>query len=333
MRAVRNASAERTGVRSTSQAARGGGPVARGLWFVLLVVAAALLAAGGGSEARAAGTTRCALRLRLHRDPGGDQCSPLRGHDLSGGGHVLRDRAPQLQRELRPDPRRRGLGRDDDRHELAVRLAVRLGDLRDPDQPREPRHVARLHADRPERREQRRRPRHRVRHPRERRQRPDARRRRRAGLGAQQHRLQRRGHRLAVERDGEERRLGNGIAFSDSRSITVDGVTTSGNAWGGIALYASGAYNPCGVSDVSLAHVTLGESSPLYTGIDHAGCDITSVTVPTATLPWRVVLNQGATGDPRDVYVGSLAAATALVGATTARAPRSSTRRPMPASG
>jgi hypothetical protein len=117
---------------------------------------------------------------------------------------------------------------------------------------------------------------------------------------------------------------GNGITFSDSSNITVNGITTSGNAWGGIALYAKGAYFPCGVDAISISNASLGEVSAIYTGIDvNSSCTISNVTVPAATLPYKVVLNgpEGGMGDPQDVWVKSLADATTVGAQTSSTTP------------
>ena len=90
---------------------------------------------------------------------------------------------------------------------------------------------------------------------------------------------------------------GNGLGISDSSNVTINGITTSGNAWGGIALYANGGFYSCGVNAVSVANASLSEVGAIYTGIDHASsshggtCAITNITVPTSTLPYKVLLN------------------------------------------
>ena len=122
---------------------------------------------------------------------------------------------------------------------------------------------------------------------------------------------------------------GNGMGISDSNHVSINGITTSGNSWGGIALYANGSsVYPCGVDTVSVANATLGETAALYTGIDHATstnggtCTITNLTVPTSALPYKVLLNgpEGALGDPQDIYVTSLANATTAANQTSTTA-------------
>lgn len=45
---------------------------------------------------------------------------------------------------------------------------------------------------------------------------------------------------------------GNGLSFTDSTDIDLRDITTSGNAWGGIAFYTSTFYPPAGIDDVHL---------------------------------------------------------------------------------
>lgn len=110
---------------------------------------------------------------------------------------------------------------------------------------------------------------------------------------------------------------GNGIAVTDSRNITINGVTTSGNAWGGIALYATGNFYSCGVDNVAISNLSSDEISAVYTGIDNSSdptCTITNLSLPTYNLPYKVALSND---DPQDVYVTSLANAGVLAGLTT----------------
>ena len=45
---------------------------------------------------------------------------------------------------------------------------------------------------------------------------------------------------------------GVGIALSDSNNITVRNVSTSGNAWGGLAIYTYGHYYPGGSDGIKI---------------------------------------------------------------------------------
>lgn len=113
---------------------------------------------------------------------------------------------------------------------------------------------------------------------------------------------------------------GNGVSITDSNHLSFDGVTTDGNSWGGIALYATGTFYPCGVNNISMSNLSLAETVALYTGIDtpsNPACVITALTLPTY-LPYKVTLNQG---DPQDIYVKSLADASVVASASPSLAP------------
>lgn len=43
---------------------------------------------------------------------------------------------------------------------------------------------------------------------------------------------------------------GNGLQMADVSNVTLDGITTSGNAWGGVGIFTYGQYTPIGVSGV-----------------------------------------------------------------------------------
>ncbi len=78
---------------------------------------------------------------------------------------------------------------------------------------------------------------------------------------------------------------GVGLALSDVINATVDGVMTSGNAWGGTAIYTNGVFFPGGADNISLANITGDELAPLYfdaaNGNDPANQHpITNVTLP-----------------------------------------------------
>lgn len=100
---------------------------------------------------------------------------------------------------------------------------------------------------------------------------------------------------------------GNGIALTDSRNVTIDGAATSGNAWGGIALYATGSYYTCGVDNVTLSGTnSLGDVAALYTGVDNPSnpaCTITNLNLSSTDLPYKVSLTSD---DPQYVYTTSL---------------------------
>jgi hypothetical protein len=110
---------------------------------------------------------------------------------------------------------------------------------------------------------------------------------------------------------------GNGLALSDSTDVSVNGITTSGNAWAGIAMYAKGAYFPCGIARITIQNASIAETQAIYTGIDvNSSCTISNVSIPSDAFPYKVVLNgpEGGLGDPQDIWVKSLADATTVVG-------------------
>jgi hypothetical protein len=116
--------------------------------------------------------------------------------------------------------------------------------------------------------------------------------------------------------NGDSSTHGTGIGITDSKNVTIDGATTSGNHWGGIGVYVKGAFYNCGTSGVTLTGtLSLGETNALYTGNDSGGtsCTISGLTVPGSALPYKVSLS---TTDPQDIYVKSLADATAVASGT-----------------
>ena len=57
---------------------------------------------------------------------------------------------------------------------------------------------------------------------------------------------------------------GNGLTLTDSSNFTVSNVTTTNNAWGGIALYSSTYYSPTGVDNVVFSNNSLHELAKIY---------------------------------------------------------------------
>lgn len=111
---------------------------------------------------------------------------------------------------------------------------------------------------------------------------------------------------------------GNGVAITDSHNVTINGVSVNNDAWGGIALYASGTYYACGVDHFILEGTNdFGkEILPLYTGVDNLSnpaCTITNLSIPD--LPYKVTLSAG---DPADAYFTNLTNAGLIAGSTLA---------------
>jgi len=60
---------------------------------------------------------------------------------------------------------------------------------------------------------------------------------------------------------------GNGIQTCDGRNISFNGITTNGNAWGGVGIFTWGRYTPLGVENI----VFTGTNSFGETGTDNGG--------------------------------------------------------------
>ncbi len=73
---------------------------------------------------------------------------------------------------------------------------------------------------------------------------------------------------------------GVGLALSNSSNITVTGITTSNNAWGGIAIYTDSTVHQQGADKITINGTnSFGESVKLYTEIDPA-YPVTNLTAP-----------------------------------------------------
>ncbi|HZW38435.1 MAG TPA: T9SS type A sorting domain-containing protein [Ignavibacteriaceae bacterium] len=69
---------------------------------------------------------------------------------------------------------------------------------------------------------------------------------------------------------------GVGIALTDCQNITLSNLTTSGNAWGGVAIYTNG-FHPGGSDNITLSGVnSLGETNSFYSEIAN-GIPVTNV--------------------------------------------------------
>ncbi|MCB9138762.1 MAG: right-handed parallel beta-helix repeat-containing protein [Caldilineaceae bacterium] len=78
---------------------------------------------------------------------------------------------------------------------------------------------------------------------------------------------------------------GNGIALSDSSNINVTNVTTSNNAWGGLAIYTLGQYFPLGSDNITIGGTnSFGEANKVYVEVGNysnpaAPAPVTNLTV------------------------------------------------------
>ncbi len=91
---------------------------------------------------------------------------------------------------------------------------------------------------------------------------------------------------------------GNGISFTDCNDITLLNVSTSGNEWGGVALYTKGQFFPGGVSNVTITNLNSTEDNPLYNqneGTFNAGGPFTTtgLNAPQFTYSGTNDLNAG----------------------------------------
>ncbi len=75
-----------------------------------------------------------------------------------------------------------------------------------------------------------------------------------------------------------ENTSGNGFSFTNSDNITIDGIVTRDNNWGGTALYPYGAHYPVGIDNVHIAGVNANEANPLYIQVGAGGTPVTNFT-------------------------------------------------------
>ncbi len=57
---------------------------------------------------------------------------------------------------------------------------------------------------------------------------------------------------------------GNGVALTDVDNAVLTDITTSGNAWGGVAIYTYGRYYPLGSDNITLDNIMGDEPNPVY---------------------------------------------------------------------
>ncbi|MCA9758543.1 MAG: T9SS type A sorting domain-containing protein [Candidatus Eisenbacteria bacterium] len=82
---------------------------------------------------------------------------------------------------------------------------------------------------------------------------------------------------------------GNGIALTDCDNITLSNITTSGNAWGGLAIYTLGTFFTGGSDGVTLVSGgnSFGETPQVYTEVG-GGYPIDNLSISTADYPFQV---------------------------------------------
>ncbi len=95
---------------------------------------------------------------------------------------------------------------------------------------------------------------------------------------------------------------GNGLSETDSNNVHFSNITTSGNAWGGIAIYVKGQFYPGGSDNTIIDGVnSFGESTKVYTEVDNTAYHITNVHVQAAEFPYYVSFPTNPNG-PTTVY-------------------------------
>lgn len=121
---------------------------------------------------------------------------------------------------------------------------------------------------------------------------------------------------------------GNGVALTDCSNVTLSNLTTSGNAWGGLAIYTQGTYFTGGSDGVVLTPGgnSFSESPQVYTEVG-GGYPITNLSVSTAefaaqvgripTVDHTFFVVDLATGKTAIAAAGALAAQTWLLDRVT----------------
>ncbi|MBK8127941.1 MAG: T9SS type A sorting domain-containing protein [bacterium] len=85
---------------------------------------------------------------------------------------------------------------------------------------------------------------------------------------------------------------GNGLSLTDCSNFTINGLTTSGNAWGGAAVYTYGRYNTGGSNNVNfMGTLNISEARPIYwERVEWMSVrpPLTNLTVPPGAYPYVV---------------------------------------------
>lgn len=111
---------------------------------------------------------------------------------------------------------------------------------------------------------------------------------------------------IAVDGQGTP---GTGLAMTDSRNITMNGITTNGNNWGGIAVYVKGSAYPGGSDNITIAGVNqFSETTKFYTEIDNNAYQITNIHLQPSDFTYYVSFPSAT---PTNVYYATQAEAVA----------------------
>ncbi|KKR05734.1 MAG: Cna B domain-containing protein [candidate division WS6 bacterium GW2011_GWF2_39_15] len=92
---------------------------------------------------------------------------------------------------------------------------------------------------------------------------------------------------------------GNGISITNGNHFTLTNITTSGNAWGGIALYTGTSYLPAAVSDITInGAVNISEPVKMYSEVINLGESISDIHYSISDFKYVVTF----AGNPKFVF-------------------------------
>lgn len=73
---------------------------------------------------------------------------------------------------------------------------------------------------------------------------------------------------------------GVGVAFTNSHNIDLDGATTTGNDWGGVALYPYGTDYPQGINSAMIYNLDAAEDNELFQQVGSGGSPVSTLEAP-----------------------------------------------------
>jgi hypothetical protein len=81
---------------------------------------------------------------------------------------------------------------------------------------------------------------------------------------------------------------GVGLGMTDCDNVTVSGITTGGNAWGGIGIYTAGTYHSGGSDNIVITGAnSIADIPPIYTETG-GGYPITNLSISVSDFPYTV---------------------------------------------
>jgi hypothetical protein len=82
---------------------------------------------------------------------------------------------------------------------------------------------------------------------------------------------------------------GNALSITDGQNYSISNFTSSGNAWGGIALYTSTYFPPAGVNNVTIGSgISISDSPRMYSEVKVIGDPITNINYSTSLFRYTV---------------------------------------------